>query len=70
MKKPKKRIKAVSPAVTAVLFAVAVVMLLGSSIGGTRAALTYYSETYTSRIQMYDIGVSLLENDREVSWRA
>lgn len=69
MKKPKKRIKAVSPAVTAVLFAVAVVMLLGSSIGGTRAALTYYSETYTSRIQMYDIGVSLLENDREVSWR-
>ena len=28
-----------------------------------------YSETYTSRIQMYDIGVSLLENDREVSWR-
>jgi len=67
--KPKKRIKAASPIVTAVLFAAAVAMLLGSSIGGTRAALTYYSETYTSRIQMYDIGVSLMENDKEVSWR-
>ncbi len=68
-KRQKKRIKAVSPALTVALFAVAVAMLLGGSIGGTRAALTYYSETYTSRIQMYDIGVSLLENDREISWR-
>lgn len=67
--KQKKRLKAVSPIVTVVLFIAAVAMLLGGSIGGTRAALTYYSETYTSRIQMYDIGVSLLENDREVSWR-
>ena len=67
--KPKSRIKAASPIVTAVLFVAAVAMLLGSSIGGTRAALTYYSETYTSRIQMYDIGVSLIENDKEVSWR-
>lgn len=67
--KPKKRIKAASPIVTVVLFVAAVAMLLGSSIGGTRAALTYYSETYTSRIQMYDIGVSLMENDKEVSWR-
>lgn len=33
MKKPKKRIKAVSPAVTVALFAVAVAMLLGSSSG-------------------------------------
>ena len=67
--KKKKRIKAVSPAVTLVLFATAVVMLLFGSIGGSRAALTYYSETYTSRIQMYDIGVSLMENEKEVSWR-
>lgn len=69
MKKQKKRIRAASPAVTLGLFAAAVIMLLGSSIGGTRAALTYYSETYSSRIQMYDIGVSLLENGKEVSWR-
>ena len=68
-RKQKKRLKAASRIVTVALFVVAVAMLLGGSIGGTRAALTYYSETYTSRIQMYDIGVSLVENDREVSWR-
>ncbi len=68
-KKQRKRLKAASPIVTVALFVVAVAMLLGGSIGGTRAALTYYSETYTSRIQMYDIGVSLVENGEEVSWR-
>ncbi len=67
--KRKKRIRAASPLVTVVLFILAVAMLLGGSIGGTRAALTYYSETYTSRIQMYDIGVGLIENGKEVSWR-
>ena len=69
MKRQKKRMKVVSPVVTLALFVVAVALLLGSSIGGTRAALTYYSETYTSRIQMYDIGVTLLENGKEISWR-
>ena len=42
------------------LFLLSVAMLLGSTIGGARAALTYYSETYTSRIQMYYIGVTHL----------
>jgi hypothetical protein len=51
------------------LFALAVVLLLGSSVGGARAALTYYSETYSSRLQMYDIGVTLNENGNAVSWR-
>ena len=69
MKKQKKRMKVVSPVMTLGLFVLAVALLLGSSIGGTRAALTYYSETYTSRIQMYDIGVTLLENGKEISWR-
>ena len=69
MKKHKKRMKVASPLVTVVLFVAAVGRLLGSSIGGTRAALTYYSETYTSRIQMYDIGITLVENDKEISWR-
>ncbi|WP_251206570.1 hypothetical protein [Acetatifactor aquisgranensis] len=69
MKKQKKRMKVVSPVMTLGLFVLAVALLLGSSIGGTRAALTYYSETYTSRIQMYDIGVTLLENDKAISWR-
>lgn len=68
-KEQKKRMKVASPAVTVALFVAAMALLLGSSIGGTRAALTYYSETYTSRIQMYDIGVTLLENGREISWR-
>lgn len=58
-----------SPAVTAVLFLLAAVMLLGSTIGGARAALTYYSESYVSRVQMSNIGVTLLENGERVSWR-
>lgn len=58
-----------SPAGTMGAFALAVGLLASSSVGGARAALTYYSETYTSRVQMYDIGVTLLENDKEVSWR-
>ena len=58
-----------SPAGTLGAFALAAGLLASSSIGGARAALTYYSETYTSRVQMYDIGVTLLENDKEISWR-
>ena len=58
-----------SPAGTMGAFALAVGLLASSSLGGARAALTYYSETYTSRVQMYDIGVTLLENDKEISWR-
>lgn len=61
--------KHLSPAVIMILFAVAIAMLLGGSISGTRAALTYYSETYTSRIHLFDIGVTLLENEEPVSWR-
>lgn len=66
MRKPKR---AYSPAVTMALFVTAVAMLLGSTISGTRAALTYYSDTYSSRLQMYDIGVTLMENGEAVSWR-
>ena len=58
-----------SPAGTMGAFALAVGLLASSSVGGARADLTYYSETYTSRVQMYDIGVTLLENDKEISWR-
>ena len=54
---------------TTVLFGLAIGCLGFSAVGSTRAALTYYSETYTSRVQMYDIGVTLLENDKEISWR-
>lgn len=66
MKRPKRLLP---PGALFGLFALAVVMLFSSSIGGARAALTYYSETYSSRVQMYSIGVSLLENGNPVSWR-
>ncbi len=55
--------------VTYVLLALAIVMLLGSAVGSTRAALTYYSENYTAEITVSQIGVTLLENDKPVSRR-
>ena len=58
-----------SKVTTAVLFVLAAALLLFSGFGGARAALTYYSETYTSEVQMYDIGVSLVENGKIVSYR-
>jgi hypothetical protein len=58
-----------SPGATAVLFLLAAALLMSATIGGTRAALTYYSEIYSFRVQMYDIGISLLENGSRVSWR-
>ena len=64
-----KQKKAWSPMVTVLLFAFAALLLLGSSIGGARAALTYYSENYVSRVQMHNIGVSLVENGEKIAWR-
>lgn len=66
MKKPKKTL---SPVVTIVTFVLGLVLLFSGSIGGARAALTYYSENYTSRVQMFDIGVTLLENGEKISYR-
>ncbi len=54
---------------TIALFVAAAVLLLGSVMGSTRAALTYYSENYSAEIQMYDIGVTLMENGTAVSTR-
>lgn len=51
------------------LLFLAVVMLLASAVGSTRAALTYYSENYTAEITVSQIGVSLLENGETVSSR-
>lgn len=55
--------------VTYGLMALAAVLLLGSTIGSTRAALTYYSENYTAEITVSQIGVSLVENGEVVSSR-
>lgn len=54
---------------TIALFVAAVVLLVGSGVGGTRAALTYFSETYAAHMEIYDIGVTLMErNDADEAW--
>ncbi len=50
-----------APVTTGLLFLLAAVLLVTSSVGGTRAALQYFSEDYISQVEMYDIGVSLVE---------
>jgi hypothetical protein len=55
------------PAVTAVLFLLAAVLLGTGTLGGTRAALNEYSEIYESQVSMTHIGVGILENDKPVS---
>ncbi len=59
-----KRFKKIltSPVLTVASFALAAGLLLFSSVGGARAALTFFSETYSSDIEMSEIGVGLLEN--------
>lgn len=67
MKRLKRFIK--SPTATMLAFLLAVGLLLFSTIGGARAALTYFSDTYVSRVQMSNIGVTLLENGNAISKR-
>ena len=57
------------PAVPAVLLGVSALLLIGSTVGSTRAALTYYSENYEAQIQVSRIGVTLEENGEPVSSR-
>lgn len=54
---------------TYLMFTLAVLLLLGSTAGSTRAALTYYSENYIAEITVSQIGVSLLENGETVCSR-
>lgn len=56
------------PTVTAVLLALALVLLGGSTIGGTRAALTIQSRDYTSHVELYDLGVALEESNDGSTW--
>jgi hypothetical protein len=57
-----ERKRFVSPVVTIVLFVLAAALLLGSGIGGARAALTYYSDSYRTQVSMNSTGVVLNEN--------
>ena len=50
-----------SPASTVILFVLAAGLLVFSTIGGARAAYIAVSQTYAGHLEMYDIGVSLLE---------
>ncbi|MGC4018052.1 MAG: hypothetical protein QM793_01630 [Muricomes sp.] len=54
---------------TIALLAAAVVLLAASALGSTRAALTYFSENYTAQMAVYDIGVTLTENGKDISNR-
>lgn len=51
-----------------VVFVLTAVLILSATIGAASAAISYIS-TYDSRMQMFDIGVTLLENGDRVSWR-
>lgn len=62
MKKNKKSF----PLKPALLLSASALLLLGSTIGSTRAALTYYSENYSAQIEMSAIDVTLLENGKAV----
>lgn len=58
-----------SQAVTVVLFVAAGVLLLVGTIGGAQAAISVSSETYRSRVQMSQMGVTLSENDEVISYQ-
>ena len=57
------------PAVNVAAFILAAALLLTSGIGGARAALTYYSEIYATRMATASIGVALNENGTLISQR-
>lgn len=65
MKKLKSFIS--SPKGTLVIFAAAIGLLLFSSVGGARAALTYYSENHMTKIETQEIGVALVEGEAQVN---
>lgn len=67
MKKIKKLL--ISPTFTIVALLLASGLLIFSTIGGARAALIYYSESYHSQLETKDIGVTLIENDAEIAFR-
>lgn len=51
------------PAVTAVLFILAVALLAGSTITGARAALNIFSDNYEAQVELPNIGIALMEYD-------
>ena len=52
-----------------ILLAASALLLVFSTVGSTRAALTYYSENYAAEVTVSSIGISLTENGKIVSHR-
>lgn len=52
---------------TLALLAVAMLLLAGSAVGSTRAALTYFSDNYSAQMNTPEIGVTLVENGNDVA---
>ena len=51
------------------LAAIGIGMLVFATAGSTRATLTYLSDNYLAQIDVKSIGVTLIENGSDVSWR-
>ncbi len=66
MRRGKDRKRAAAPLL---LLGVSVGLLLFSTVGSTRAALTYYSENYAMEVTVGSIGVTLQENGTSVGYR-
>jgi hypothetical protein len=54
---------------TGCLFAAAAGLLVFSAAGTSQAALSYVSENYKAQFDLSDIGITLVENDQDISWR-
>lgn len=51
------------------VFTLVAVLILTATIGAASAAVAYVAETYANRVDIYDIGVSIIENNERISWR-
>lgn len=65
-KKKKKKFLSAGPVI---LLSASALLLIGSTVGSTRASLTYYSNNYAAQVSVSSIGVSLTENGKTISSR-
>ncbi len=57
------------PAYILIVFALSFALLLTGFIGSAHATLTYFTDDYEAQFRVSDIGVTLVENGENVSWR-
>ena len=62
----KNRRRKALPIGTLLMFIASAALLLTSSIGSAQAALTYFSETYKSQVELYNIGVTLVRSEEHI----